>query len=290
MEIVVLVKQVPDTANVGADAMKEDGTVNRAVLKSIFNPDDLHALEMALELKDKDKNAKITVVTMGPPKAIEVLKESLYRGADKAFLVSDAKFAGSDTLATSLILKGAVATVAPKADIIFAGRQAIDGDTAQVGPQVAEKLGMPQVTFVTGIESVKGKTIKLTRLSDEGTEVIECKTPVLLTVEGGVNSPRPPRVKRLLKYMNAISSFQMNEDWVTDEDAKYIKENGLEIPVITFCDMSIDQGLIGLSGSPTRVKNIHSVVFKSIETKEFAPNKEGVKGMMAELVKEHIIG
>lgn len=289
MEIVVLVKQVPDTANVGADAMKEDGTVNRAALKTVFNPDDLHALELALELKEKYQ-AKVTVITMGPPKAIEVLKESLYRGADTAYLLSDPKFAGSDTLATSLILKSAIEAKVKKFDIIMAGRQAIDGDTAQVGPQIAEKLNIPQITFVTEVESIKNGTIKLSRLSDEGTEVVECKGPVLLTVEGGCNTPRPPKVKRMLKYMNAISSFQMNEDWVTDEDATYIKEKGLEIPVIGFCDMVVDQSLIGLAGSPTRVKEIHSVVFKSIETKEYEPTQASINGMMKELVGEHIIG
>jgi len=289
MEIVVLVKQVPDTANISGDAMKADGTVNRAVLKTIFNPDDLHALEMALEVKDQ-YGANITVITMGPPKAIEILKESLYRGADKAYIVSDPKFAGSDTLATSLILQGAITAKVPNVDIVFAGRQAIDGDTAQVGPQIAEKLKIPQVTFVTGIESVKGKNIKLSRYSDEGTELLECKMPILLTVEGGVNIPRPPKVKRLLRYMNAISSFQMNEEWVTEDDVKHIKQNGLEIPVVNFCDLPIDANLIGLAGSPTRVKNIQSVVFKSIETKEFMATKDGVKEMMGELVKEHIIG
>ncbi len=289
MEIVVLVKQVPDTANVGADAMKEDGTVNRAALKTVFNPDDLHALELALEMKEK-YGAKVTVITMGPPKAIDVLKESLYRGADHAYLLSDPKFAGSDTLATSLVLKSAIEAKVKKFDVIMAGRQAIDGDTAQVGPQIAEKLNIPQVTFVTEVQNFKNGTIKLSRLSDEGTEIVECKTPVLLTVEGGFNTPRPPKVKRMLKYMNAISSFQMNEDWVTDEDAAYIKKNGLEIPVIGFCDMAVNPDYIGLSGSPTRVKEIHSVVFKSIETKEYEANQTGMNQMMKELVSEHIIG
>ena len=289
MEIVVLVKQVPDTANVGADAMKEDGTVNRAALKTVFNPDDLHALEMALEIKDKH-GANITVITMGPPKAVEILKESLYRGADKAFLLSDPKFAGSDTLATSLILKSAIEAKVKNFDIIMAGRQAIDGDTAQVGPQIAEKLNIPQLTFVTEVEEVKNGKIKLSRLSDEGTEVVECKTPVLLTVEGGVNIPRPARVKRLLKYVNAMSSFQMNEEWVTDEDVKYLKERDLEIPVVSFCDIVVNPEYIGLAGSPTRVKEIHSVVFKSIESKDYPATQDGMNSMMKELVSEHIIG
>lgn len=289
MEIVVLVKQVPDTANVGADAMKEDGTVNRAALKTIFNPDDLNALELALELKDR-YGAKVNVITMGPPRAIDVLKDSLFRGADRAFLLSDPKFAGSDTLATSLILKGAIEAKVKNFDIIMAGRQAIDGDTAQVGPQVAEKLHIPQITFVTDVESIKNGVIRAAKLSDEGTEIVECKTPVLLTVEGNANNPRAPKVKNMLKYMNALSSFQMNEDWVTDEDIKYIKEKGIEIPVIGFCDMAVNPELIGLTGSPTRVKAIHSVVFKSMDSKDFAPTQDGVNKMMSELISEHIIG
>lgn len=289
MEIVVLVKQVPDTANVGADAMKEDGTVNRAALKTIFNPDDLNALELALELKDR-YGAKVNVITMGPPRAIDVLKDSLFRGADRAFLLSDPKFAGSDTLATSLILKGAIEAKVKNFDIIMAGRQAIDGDTAQVGPQVAEKLKIPQITFVTEVESIKDGVIRVAKLSDEGTEIVECKAPVLLTVEGNANNPRAPKVKNMLKYMNALSTFQMNEDWVTDEDIKHIKEKGIEIPVIGFCDMAVNPELIGLAGSPTRVKAIHSVVFKSMESKDYAPTQDGVNKMMGELISEHIIG
>ena len=289
MEIVVLVKQVPDTANVGVDAMKEDGTVNRAALKTIFNPDDLNALELALELKDR-YGAKVNVITMGPPRAIDVLKDSLFRGADRAFLLSDPKFAGSDTLATSLILKGAIEAKVKNFDIIMAGRQAIDGDTAQVGPQVAEKLHIPQITFVTDVESIKNGVIRAAKLSDEGTEIVECKTPVLLTVEGNANNPRAPKVKSMLKYMNALSSFQMNEDWVTDEDIKHIKEKGIEIPVIGFCDMAVNPELIGLAGSPTRVKAIHSVVFKSMETKDYTATQDGVNKMMSELISEHIIG
>ena len=289
MEIVVLVKQVPDTANVGADAMKEDGTVNRAALKTIFNPDDLNALELALELKDR-YGAKVNVITMGPPRAIDVLKESLFRGADNAYLLSDPKFAGSDTLATSLILKGAIEAKVKNFDIIMAGRQAIDGDTAQVGPQVAEKLHIPQITFVTDVESIKNGVIRAAKLSDEGTEIVECKTPVLLTVEGNANNPRAPKVKNMLKYMNALSSFQMNEGWVTDEDIKHIKDKGIEIPVIGFCDMAVNPELIGLAGSPTRVKAIHSVVFKSMETKDYSATQDGVNKMMGELISEHIIG
>lgn len=289
MEIVVLVKQVPDTANVGADAMKEDGTINRAALKTVFNPDDLNALELALEMKDKYK-ANVSVITMGPPKAIEVLKESLYRGADNVYLISDPKFAGSDTLATSLILKSAIEAKVKNFDIIMAGRQAIDGDTAQVGPQVAEKLNIPQLTFVTSVDEYKNGTIKATRLTDYGSEIVEVKTPVLFTVEGDVNRPRFPRAKKVFQYMKSISKFQMEESWVTEDEKNYIKKNNLEIPVVAFCDLAMDESLIGLKGSPTKVKAIENVVFKSNEVKEFKPTKEDMKNMVKELVSEHIIG
>jgi len=289
MEIVVLIKQVPDTANVGAEAMKEDGTVNRAALKAIFNPDDLNALEMALELKDK-YGANVSVITMGPPKAIEILKEALYRGADKVYLLSDPKFAGSDTLATSLILKSAIEAKIKNFDIVLAGRQAIDGDTAQVGPQVAEKLNVPQITFVTKVEEIKDGVVKAVKLSDEGTEIVTCKMPLVLTVEGNANTPRYPRVKKMLKYMHALSSFQMDEDWVTDEDVEFLKGKNLEIPVVSFCDLAVNPEYIGLAGSPTRVKAIYSVVFKSLDTKEYESTQDGVNHMMNELMSEHIIG
>jgi len=289
MNIVVLVKQVPDTANVGSNAMKEDGTVNRAVLDTIFNPDDLNALEMALSIKDR-YGATITVITMGPPRAVDILKESLYRGADKVYLVSDAKFAGSDTLATSLILKHAIVRACNNFDVILAGRQAIDGDTAQVGPQIAEKLKINQVCFVTDIEDIKDKKLKLKRFSDYGTETIEVKTPVLLTIEGDVNKPRPAKVKNLLKYKNAVSELDLQKEYLTNEEILYIKERNLSIPVLSSCDLAVNPELIGLSGSPTRVKNIDSVVFKSLDSKTYEANESGIKQLMKDLVKEHIIG
>ena len=145
LKIIVLAKQVPDTRNVGKDAMKADGTVNRAALEAIFNPEDLNALELALQMKDRVKGSTITILTMGPGRAAEVIREALYRGADDGILLTDRKFAGSDTLATSYALAQTISKMNDY-DVIFAGRQAIDGDTAQVGPQVAEKLGIPQIT------------------------------------------------------------------------------------------------------------------------------------------------
>src|SRR5690606_18278147 len=153
LRIVVLVKQVPDTANVTGEAMKEDGTINRAALPAVFNPEDLNALEEALKLKDR-RDARVTVVTMGPPAAVQVLRESLYRGADEVVLLTDKAFAGADTLATSYALSLAVKKLGG-ADLVLCGRQAIDGDTAQVGPQTAEKLGYPQITCVSRVDELR---------------------------------------------------------------------------------------------------------------------------------------
>lgn len=168
LNLIVLVKQVPDTQNITGEAMKEDGTVNRAALPAIFNPDDLHALEAALEVKESIPGTRVSVLTMGPPSAVQVLKDSLYRGADFTALISDRKFAGADTLATSYALKCAIEKIG-KYDIIFCGRQAIDGDTAQVGPQTAEKLGINQITNVSKIENIdSGKKEITAKRSIEG--------------------------------------------------------------------------------------------------------------------------
>src|SRR5512136_3005145 len=154
---VVLVKQVPDTAHISGRAMKEDGTVNRAALPAVFNPEDLNALEMALQVRDQ-YGGRVTVLTMGPPRAAEILREALFRGADRVVLLTDRRTAGSDTQATSYVLACAVQKIGD-CDLVFCGRQAIDGDTAQVGPQVAEKLGFPQITYAEAIQSLDGGQI-----------------------------------------------------------------------------------------------------------------------------------
>ena len=150
LKIVVLAKQVPDTRNVGKDAMKADGTINRAALPAIFNPEDLNALEQALRLKDAHPGSTVTILTMGPGRAADIIREGLFRGADNGYLLTDRAFAGADTLATSYALATAICKIG-NCDIIIGGRQAIDGDTAQVGPQVAEKLGLTQITYAEEI-------------------------------------------------------------------------------------------------------------------------------------------
>ena len=228
---IVCVKQVPDTANITAEAMKADGTVNRAALPTIFNPDDLHALEVALRVRDRF-GGTVTALTMGPPKAADVLRECLYRGADRGILLTDRRAAASDTLATSYILNQAIRHLAATGtpyDFVFCGRQAIDGDTAQVGPQLAEKLGIPQVTYLQELIDVRpggtdhggaqhggadrGGTAhggsahrgvaRLRRNVGNGWEVVDVILPALVTVLD-VGEPRPPAAKRVMKYKRAV--------------------------------------------------------------------------------------
>jgi electron transfer flavoprotein beta subunit len=209
LRVVVLVKQVPDTANVTGEAMKEDGTVNRAALPAVFNPEDLNALEEALRLRER-YGGRVSVLTMGPPAAAQVLREALYRGADEVVLLSDKRFAAADTLATSYALAQAVRCLG-EVDLVLCGRQAIDGDTAQVGPQVAEKLGLPQITCVSRIGDVDGPPgasaggITATRSIEGGYETLRAALPALLTVTSEANDPRPPSVKLVLTYKNAAA-------------------------------------------------------------------------------------
>lgn len=189
LKIVVLAKQVPDTRNVGKDAMTPEGTVNRAALPAIFNPEDLNALEQALRLKEQNPGSTVHILTMGPPRATEVIREGLYRGADGGYLLTDRAFAGADTLATSYALAQAIKKIGVP-DIVLGGRQAIDGDTAQVGPQVAQKLDLNQVTYVTSVDEVKDGKVVVTRHIDGGIERVEAPMPILLTVNGNA-APLP---------------------------------------------------------------------------------------------------
>ena len=263
MHSIVLVKQVPDTANVSADAMKEDGTVNRAALPTIFNPEDLHALEMALDIKQRH-GGTVTVVSMGPPKAADVLRDCLFRGADRAVLITDRRAAASDTLATSYILSQAVKTVG-KFDFVFAGRQAIDGDTAQTAPQCAEKLGIPQVTYAEEILEIAHNTATVRRSIGNGWEMVKVKLPALLTVVETANVPRPWAAKRMMKYKNVPF-----EQWGLDE-------------------INADINRCGVAGSPTKVFKIQSVVLKKEGFTEVAPTQEAIAALIKELVADKTI-
>ena len=211
LNIIVLAKQVPDTRNVGKDAMKADGTVNRAALPAIFNPEDLNALEQALKLKDMYPGSKVTLLTMGPARAAEIVREGLYRGADGGVVLSDRAFAGSDTLATSYAISAAIRKMG-RPDIIIGGRQAIDGDTAQVGPQVAEKLGLPQVTYAEDIISAENGKVTVKRRIESGVETVTAPLPAVVTVNGSADPCRPRNAKAVQKYKYAAVPSEVATD------------------------------------------------------------------------------
>jgi electron transfer flavoprotein beta subunit len=269
--------------------------MNRGALSAIFNPEDLNALEMALEIKDRT-GGTVTVITMGPPKAANILRDCLFRGADKVILLTDRKFAGADTLATSYVLKCAVEKLG-RFDIVLCGRQAIDGDTAQVGPQTAEKLGIPQITYAENVIEITSTHITAERALDSGSEIVRCTLPVLLTVVGSANTPRPANVRRQMERKLAAVPSEYAAirarwpDFESDEalDA-YLTARDLKIPVWTAEDLGATEASIGLAGSPTQVHKINFVVLESTENKTISPTAEGIQAMIAELVHEYIVG
>lgn len=288
LKIIVLAKQVPDTRNVGKDAMKADGTVNRAALPAIFNPEDLNALEQALRLKDAYPGTTITVLTMGPGRAAEIIREGLYRGADGGYLLTDRAFAGADTLATSYALSMAVKKI-NEYDLILCGRQAIDGDTAQVGPQVAEKLKLPQITYVEEILKVEDGKVTAKRRLERGVEIVEGPLPLVMTVNGSAPDCRPRNAKFVQKYKHAktVTEKQM-------EDADYIElcdlRPYLNLQEWSVADVNADVKACGLSGSPTKVKKIESVSFQAKESKTLTPSDTDIEDLMKELIANHTIG
>ena len=288
LKIIVLAKQVPDTRNVGKDAMKADGTVNRAALAAIFNPEDLNALEQALRLKDKYPGATISILTMGPPRAAEIIREGLFRGADSGYLLTDRAFAGADTLATSYAISMAIKKIG-KADVIICGRQAIDGDTAQVGPQVAEKLGYPQITYSEEIISVENGKIAIKRRLERGVEVVEGTLPMVVTVNGSAADCRPRNAMLLQKYKHAKTVSERQAD---DEDYTALcnERPYLNIDEWGVVDVNADVKWCGLSGSPTKVKKIESVVFQAKESKKLTPADAEIDELMKELIANHTIG
>lgn len=294
---IVLVKQVPDTSNISGEVMRPDGTVNRARLPAIFNPEDQEALELALRLKD-EFGGKVTVLTMGPPNAANMLRDCLFMGADRAILVSDRRFAAADTLATSYALHKAVHHIGDY-DLIFSGRQAIDGDTAQVGPQTAEKLGIPQITYTQEILKLdlKQRTIRAKRAIKNGHEILEAPLPVLLTVIKGAAEPRPFDVRRLCIYKRAQSKFEIEATvddshdlvWI-DELMEKAKANDLYIETWNIEDIGADVEMCGLAGSPTKVHKVENVVLSGSEFKNVSATTEGMNEMITELMQDHIFG
>ena len=287
-KIIVLAKQVPDTRNVGKDAMKADGTVNRAALPAIYNPEDLNALEFALRVKDRIKNSEVIVLTMGPFRAAEIIRESMYRGADKGYLITDRKFAGSDTLATSYAISLAVKKLAPF-HLLIAGRQAIDGDTAQVGPQTAEKLGIPQVTYAEELIAVDEKSITIKRRLERGVETVKAPFPLAVTVHGSAPDCRPRMAKRLMTFKHARTLTELQNE-TKDYTHLYNERPYLNIDEWTVEDIQADVELLGLSGSPTKVKTIENVVFQSKDSKALGTSDVELNGLIKELLEGHIIG
>lgn len=294
--VIVFVKQVPDTQNITGDAMKPDGTVNRSALPAIFNPEDLNALELALQLKDR-YGAKVVVGTMGPPNAAEVLRSSLYRGADECVLLTDRCFAGADTLATSYALSCCARKIG-KFDLILCGRQAIDGDTAQVGPQLAEKLKIPQICYVEDVIKLDKKKVVAKRAIEGGYEILESPLPVLMTVIDS-NVPRPQAARKIMKYKKARTRSELSrehannnytdaEQLAVEEEA--LKQKGLLIYEWSAEDAEADKNRTGLAGSPTKVKNIMSVVLTATDIKKIEPTEEGVKNLVHELIDDHTLG
>ncbi len=288
LNIIVLAKQVPDTRNVGKDAMKADGTVNRAALPAIFNPEDLNALEQALRLKDRYKGSIVTILTMGPGRAADIIREGLYRGADKGYLLTDRAFAGSDTLATSYAISRSLMKI-ENIDIIIAGRQAIDGDTAQVGPQVAEKLGMTQITYAEEIISVAKSKVVVKRRLERGVETVEAPLPIVVTVNSSAPACRPRNARLLMKYKHAktiTESQNESEDYISlTADRPF-----LNIVEWSVNDIDADSKWLGLTGSPTKVKKIENIVFQAKEAKHLTANNTEINELMKELIANHTIG
>ena len=287
LNIIVLAKQVPDTRNVGKDAMKEDGTINRAVLPAIFNPEDLNALEQALKLKDLYPGTKITILTMGPARAAEIIREGMYRGADGGIVLSDRAFAGADTLATSYALSAAVKKIGED-DMIIGGRQAIDGDTAQVGPQVAEKLGLPQVTYAEDIIEVVDGKVTIKRRIESGVETVKAPLPLVVTVNGSADECRPRNAKAIQKYKYAAVPSEVADN----ESQKALIEKRPYLAIgewnAAYVDADLEQ--CGLAGSPTKVKGIENVVFTAKEARCVGNNDQELEDLIKELIVNHTIG
>ncbi|MBQ3198091.1 MAG: electron transfer flavoprotein beta subunit/FixA family protein [Alistipes sp.] len=288
LKIVVLAKQVPDTRNVGKDAMTAEGTVNRAALPAIFNPEDLNALELALRLKDECVGSTVHILSMGPMRAADIIRDAIFRGADGGYLLTDRKFAGADTLATSYALSCALRQIG--SDVIVAGRQAIDGDTAQVGPQVAEKLGLPQVTYAEQVLQVKESSIVVRRRLERGVEVVESPLPAVITVNSSAAEVRPQNALRIMKYKYAMTSSEIASDAESLSAKMAQKYDYLKIVELTAADIECDEQQLGLLGSPTKVKKIENVVFQSKEAKRLEASDEDINSLMVELIASHTLG
>jgi electron transfer flavoprotein beta subunit len=288
LKIIVLAKQVPDTRHVGPDAMKPDGTVNRGKLSTVFNPDDLHALELALNIKDRVPGTEVTILTMGPQKAADIIREGYYRGVDNGVMISDRRFGGADTLATSYTLVKGIEKLAPY-DLILGGRQAIDGDTAQVGPQCANKLKIPQVTYVEKVIEINEDAIVARRRLEKGIETVSAPFPCLITVHGSSPTCRSRHAKKVMKYKYARTKTELRsaDDLILSlhEQRPY-----LTIPEWSVEDINADLEKIGLAGSPTKVKSVENIVLTANEAKILNDSDADIEMMIKELIEHHTIG
>ena len=287
LKIVVLAKQVPDTRNVGKDAMTAEGTVNRAALPAIFNPEDMNALEQALRLKEQNPGSTVGILTMGPPRAGQIIREGLYRGADTGWLLTDRLFAGADTLATSYALATAIRKIGD-VDLVIGGRQAIDGDTAQVGPQVAQKLGLNQITYAEEILDCKDGKITVRRHIDAGVETVEAPLPCVITVNGSAAPCRPANARLTMKYKRAACPLERSSE---DRYASLYEERPyLNLNQWSVADVDGDPSQCGLAGSPTKVKAVQNIVFQAKESKTLTSSDADIEGLVMELLNDKIIG
>ena len=289
LNIIVLAKQVPDTRNVGKDAMKEDGTINRAALPAIFNPEDLNALEQALRLKEANPGSTVTLLTMGLPRAAEIIREAIYRGADSGIVLTDRALGGADTLATSYSLAQAVKKFG-NFDIILGGRQAIDGDTAQVGPQIAEKLGIPQVTYAEEIVDLKDGFVTVKRRLEHGVETVKAPLPCVVTVNGSAAECRPRNARRIMKYKYAMTRSEAEAAAGSEAAVRVGNCDYLQIMEWGADNVDADAAQLGLAGSPTKVKKIENVVFQAKEAKRLTASDQDINALMVELISSHTLG
>jgi electron transfer flavoprotein beta subunit len=288
LNIIVLAKQVPDTRNVGKDAMKEDGTINRAALPAIFNPEDLNALEQALKLKDANPGSTVTLLTMGLPRAAEIIREAIFRGADTGIVLTDRALGGADTLATSYSLAQAVRKIG-NYDIILGGRQAIDGDTAQVGPQIAEKLGLPQVTYAEEILDLSNGHVTIKRRLENGVETVKAPLPCVVTVNSSADECRPRNAKRIMQYKYAVTPSEKQN--LSDEVKTLVEARPhLQLQEWGAAYVEADPEQIGMAGSPTKVKAVENVVFTAKESRRLDNNDEQIENLIKELITNHTIG
>ncbi len=251
--------------------MTPEGTVNRAALAAIFNPEDLNALEMALQMKDRIEGATVHVLTMGPQRAADIIREAMFRGADGGYLLSGRE----------------LRKIEP--DIIVAGRQAIDGDTAQVGPQVAEKLGLPQITYAEQLVSIDAGQIVVKRRLERGTEVVSSPLPAVITVNSSAGECRPRNAKRVMKFKYALAGSELA---AAAEDTRAFVEAREYLQIVEFAaaDVDPDPAQLGLSGSPTKVKKIENVVFQAKEAKCYTAADADIESLMVELISSHTLG